>query len=137
MVSSSRAMAAGTCDPIGIGDPAGRRSILRPRARALGPQGISQSRANGGNNGTATAGRLTRFSPSQPAQTGSRKVGIDGAHASQIRLRRYSVGVRPAALRKAAVNELVVLKPSAKPISVTEHGGLANNILACSMRRLL
>ena len=39
-------------------------------------------------------------------------------------------------MRKAAVNELVVLKPNVRPISVTEPVALANNILACSMRRL-
>jgi len=35
------------------------------------------------------------------------------------------------------VNELVSLKPIVIPMSVTEGAGLANNNLACSMRRLL
>ena len=40
-------------------------------------------------------------------------------------------------MRNAVVNELVSLKPTVNPISVTEGAGLDNNILACSMRRLL
>jgi hypothetical protein len=40
-------------------------------------------------------------------------------------------------LRNAAVNELVSLKPTVNPMSVTEGAGFANNILACSMRRLV
>jgi hypothetical protein len=47
------------------------------------------------------------------------------------------VGVRPVALRNVAENELVALKPRASPISVTEHEGLANRLLAYSMRRAL
>jgi len=35
------------------------------------------------------------------------------------------------------VNELVSLKPTVIPMSVTDGAGLASNILACSMRRLL
>jgi len=42
----------------------------------------------------------------------------------------------PVALRNAAENELVSLKPISNPISVTDDSGFANNILACSMRRL-
>src|SRR5262249_21336347 len=56
---------------------------------------------------------------------------------SYPRLRRYAVGVEPVALRKAAVNELVSLKPSVSAISVTEHVSRANSVLAWSMRRAL
>jgi hypothetical protein len=35
------------------------------------------------------------------------------------------------------VNELVSLKPTVSPISVTEHAGFANSDLARSMRRML
>jgi len=52
------------------------------------------------------------------------------------RFRRYAVGVRPVALRNAAENELVSLKPTVNPISVTEDAAFANSTLACSMRRL-
>ena len=40
-------------------------------------------------------------------------------------------------MRKAAVNELVSLKPSSNAISVTDVAGFASSVLACSMRRLL
>jgi hypothetical protein len=44
------------------------------------------------------------------------------------------VGVSPVVFRNAAVNELVSLKPTANPTSVTEEFGLANNALASSIR---
>src|SRR5262249_42458467 len=56
---------------------------------------------------------------------------------SYPRLRRYVVGVEPVVLRKAAVNELVSLKPTVSAISVTEHVGRAKSVLAWSMRRAL
>ena len=40
-------------------------------------------------------------------------------------------------MRKAAVNELVSLKPTLSAMSVTEHVGCAKSALACSMRRAL
>jgi hypothetical protein len=55
----------------------------------------------------------------------------------QTTLRRYSVGVRPADLRNAAVNELVSLKPISRAISVTDWFGLVRRIFARSMRRLV
>jgi hypothetical protein len=42
--------------------------------------------------------------------------------------------VRPVALRKAAVNELVSLKPTVNPICVTENAGFAKSVLARSIR---
>src|SRR5262245_15646748 len=55
--------------------------------------------------------------------------------ARYARLRRYSVGVSPVPLRKAEVNELVSLKPTSRPISVTESLGSASKALARSIRR--
>ena len=67
---------------------------------------------------------------------GDQPAGHD-ALSSDARLRRYAVGVVPVALRKAAVNELVSLKPILSAIPVTEHVGPANSVFACSMRREL
>jgi hypothetical protein len=57
--------------------------------------------------------------------------------ADYTTLRRYSVGVRPANLRNAAVNELVSLKPISRAISVTDWFGLARRIFARSTRRVV
>ena len=54
----------------------------------------------------------------------------------RYRLRRYSVGVRPACLRNAVANELASPKPRSSPICVTGRAGVANRFLAFSMRRL-
>jgi len=43
--------------------------------------------------------------------------------------------VSPVALRKAAVNELVSLKPIVKPMSVTDGADFASISLARSIRR--
>src|SRR5262245_7558056 len=52
-------------------------------------------------------------------------------------MRRYSVGVSPVTLRKADVNELVSLKPTSSPISVTDSLRFASKLLARSMRLLV
>src|SRR5262245_43952530 len=77
----------------------------------------------------ATCSRLRRW-PSAAAAS------VRGS-LPHARLRRKAVGVSPVALRKAAVNELVSLKPIANPTSVTEDMGLANSVLASSIRRSL
>src|SRR5262245_23249015 len=77
----------------------------------------------------ATCSRLRRW-PSAAAAS-------DRGSGPHARLRRKAVGVSPVALRKAAVNELVSLKPIANPTSVTEDMGLANSVLASSIRRSL
>lgn len=46
-------------------------------------------------------------------------------------------GRKARGLAKAAVNELVSLKPSVNPISVTEKTGFDRSALARSMRRLV
>ena len=59
----------------------------------------------------------------------------DSARHAQPRLRWYLLGVCPVIFRKVAVNELVSLKPSFNPISVTEWLRPASITFACSMRR--
>jgi hypothetical protein len=61
----------------------------------------------------------------------------DSASPESHRLRRYSVGLSPACLRNAFVNELTSLKPRSNPICVTDTAGLARRLLAFSMRRLV
>src|SRR5262249_55597669 len=51
--------------------------------------------------------------------------------------RRESVGGAPVTLRNADVNELVSLKPTSSPISVTDSLRAVNRLLARSIRRLV
>ena len=60
-----------------------------------------------------------------------------GAITTVAVMNEKSWRLAPVPLRKAAVNELVSLKPTVNAISVTEDEGFTNSVLACSMRRLV
>src|SRR5262249_7027623 len=59
------------------------------------------------------------------------------ASVPYARLRRYSGGVSPVSVRKGGGKELVSLKPTPSPISVTDSLRSASKALARSIRRLV
>ena len=85
----------------------------------------------------AIGAHLRKSRQKPPAQSWIGASAVELGPPDHTTLRRYSVGVRPADLRKAAVNELVSLKPISRAISVTDWFGLAKRIFARSMRRLV
>lgn len=140
--------------PIGIGNPARRNCRPASSARkAPGPP--TKRRWTRSWKSVAGAERLRidvaygrgaalTLSPSAPSLASGRgtlwrRLRFDmrpRRDGSNYRLRRYSVGVRPACLRNAVANELASPKPRSSPICVTGKAGVAKRFLAFSMRRL-
>ena len=112
-----------------------------PRSRGVGQEAGNLSRLLSG------CGLMRLCSVIKPGRPGfdwggtrRRRPRFDIKATQQLcfvyRLRRYSVGVRPACLRNAVANELASPKPRPSPICVTAKSGVANRLLAFSMRRL-
>ena len=57
--------------------------------------------------------------------------------ACHARLRRYSLGVWPVALRNMVLKELVSVKPRSSPIAVMDPDRRINRTFARSIRRLM